>query len=403
MTDPKPNSPAPAAASPKKSTPVLTRILITAVVVLVSLAIIGVAVPWAFYRFKHVVVSEAVIKGTVTKIGSRVEGRIRSIEVEVGQLVTKDQVLLRLDDGHLKAALERSRAQLKSVTTDYESEKLAIEQSRRRLKLEIARAEGSRKSAEGAVKAEQSNLARYEEQYAAIAQLLTNGAASRLAMTQAAGDRDRSRAMLEVARGHQETAESTYERAMNELEGLTVRESRLGALTSQIEASRAQVAAAESDLEATVIRSPEAGRVLGRIVEVGGSAKVGEPMLSLWIGHAWVEAWTDERDLRKFKIGSPVEISLDSSPDHKIAGRVEAIGLESDKQLQPAPVPATLHAFVRQNAMVPVRIALDDENPRIQLGLSAMVGIKKENAGPDAEGPHVAKDTHPGNPALFPK
>ena len=127
-------------------------------------------------------------------------------------------------------------------------------------------------------------------------------------------------------------------------------------------------------------------------------------MLSLWTGRAWVEAWVDERDLRKFRVGSPVEISLDSSPSHKIAGRVEAIGLESDKQLQPAPVPASLHAFVRQNAMVPVRIALDEDNPHVQLGLSAMVGIRKGNVATELEGPHVARDNHSGNaPLLFPK
>jgi len=184
-----------------------------------------------------------------------------------------------------------------------------------------------------------------------------------------------------------EAADSNQEKAMNELEGLRVREARLPVLESQIEMARARVAAAEADLEATVIQAPEDGRILERIVEVGGSAKVGEPMISLWIGRPWVEAWADERDLRKIKIGSPVDISLDASPQHKISGRVQAIGSVTDKQLQPTPVPPTLHAFLRVNAMVPIQIALDEDSPRTQLGLSAVVGIQKESEASDAGTP----------------
>ena len=89
---------------------------------------------------------------------------------------------------------------------------------------------------------------------------------------------------------------------------------------------------------------------------------------------------SDERDLSKITIGGPVDVSLDASPNRKLAGRVESIGLATDKHLQPTPVPSTLHTFVHQSAMVPVRVALDEDNSRIQLGLSVLVGIKKETA-----------------------
>jgi multidrug resistance efflux pump len=81
--------------------------------------------------------------------------------------------------------------------------------------------------------------------------------------------------------------------------------------------------------------------------------------------------------LHKIQVGSPVDISFDASPSRKLSGRVESIGLVTDKQLNPTLVPSTLHAFMRQSAMVPIRIALDDENPPVQLGLSVLVGIRK--------------------------
>jgi multidrug resistance efflux pump len=284
----------------------------------------------------------------------------------------------------LQAALDHARAELKSATNELESEKMGIERSRRRLSLEVERLNGARKKAVGEREAQKSSLARLQKEYERTAALIKTGAAAVSELDRTAGDRDRAQGLVDAATGSLEAADSNQEKAMNELEGLRVREARLPVLESQIEMARARVAAAEADLEATVIRAPEDGSILERIVEVGGSAKVGEPMISLWIGRPWVEAWADERDLRKIKIGSPVDISLDASPQHRIAGRVQAIGSVTDKQLQPAPVPPTLRAFLHANAMVPIQIALEEESPPTQLGLSAVVGIQKESEASDA-------------------
>ena len=209
-----------AAASPKKTGSVVTRIIVTAIVVLVSLAAIGISIPWVAYRCRNVVVGEAVIKGTVASIGTRIEGRIKSIEAEIGQHVSEGQVLIRFDDSHFKAELDRAQAQLKSVTSDLESEKLAIDQARRRLTIEISRVDGMRKVADGTIKAEQSNLQKFEETYTWTVKLLADGAASKSDLTRATGDRDRAMALLEAAKGNLEIAQSTYEKAMVELEGL---------------------------------------------------------------------------------------------------------------------------------------------------------------------------------------
>jgi multidrug resistance efflux pump len=356
------------------------RIAVSTLVVLITIGALAVGIPWIAYRFNHVVVSEATVKGTVTKVGARIEGRIKSIDVERGQNVYKGQVLIRMEDRHLQAALERARAELESATKDLTSEKMGIEQSRKRLTIEIERCNGTRKKAAGELAAHKSVLSNAQSQFQRVFSLAKQGAASLSEVDRAMSDRDRAQALVNASLGSVDAAESSYQKAMNELEGIAVRESHLAVLDSQIAMARARVSQAEADVEATVIKAPEDGRVLDRLVEVGGSAKVGEPMLALWIGRAWVEAWVDERDLRKFKIGTQVDVSLDSDPNRKLSGRVIGFGLESDKQMQLAPVPATLHSLVRQNALVPVRIALDEDNSKIQLGLSVMVGIKKEAA-----------------------
>ena len=363
------------------------RIIAIATVILLTIAAVAIGIPWGYYRSQNVVLGEATIKGLVTKIGARIEGRIKSIEVEVGQLVSKRQVLLRLEDSHLVAALEGAQSELESATQELENERMGIEQSGRSLSLELRRVNGVRKQATGGVQATKGTLVSSQKQFDRVTTLLESGLAAASEMDQTTGDRDRAQGLLDAATGFLESSEFNYQKATNELDGLSVRRAQLSVLKSQIATAHARVATVEADMEASVIRAPEDGRVMERIVEVGGAARVGEPMISLWIGRPWVEAWVDERDLRKFQIGSPADISLDASAKGKLSGRVEAIGLVTDKELQPAPLPSSRHGWIRQYAMVPVRIALDGDNSAVQLGLSAVVGIRRDSGSSDTNAP----------------
>ena len=369
---------APAQPSPPPSQPrITTKTIVTVVVLLITIAALAIAIPWVNYRFNNVVLREAAVRGSVTKIGGRIDGRILSVDVQPGQTVTKGQVLLRMEDAHLQAALEVARGELESATHQLQSEKMGITQSRRQFNLEIARANAGIKKAKADLEGQKSFLVKLEKQFDRTASLVKSGAAATAELDKITGDRDRALSQVNSASGLLEVAESNHEKTVSDLDGLQVRENHLGVLEAQINVARAKVTAAESDLESAVVKAPEDGRVIERIVNVGGSAKVGEPMISLWIGKAWVEAWADECDLYKIQPGSVVDISFDAAPNRKLSGRVESIGLITDKQLQPSVVPTTLHALIRPSAMIPIRIALEDENPPVQLGLSVLVGIRK--------------------------
>lgn len=371
---------------PKRGLRVFNRLFVVLIVALLTAAAVAIAIPWGRYRFNHVVLSEASIRGTVAKIGARHDGRIKSIEVEIGQRVKKGDVMLRMEDRHLQAAVERARGELQGAVKNLETEKLSITQARRQLTIEIERADAARRKAAGELEADKSNLAKWKKQQERFETLLEGGTVSASQLDMILGEHDRAVGLVDAGNAVVEAAESSYQRAGNELEGVHVRDSRLGVLESMIDVARANLSAAETDLDDAVIRAPEDGRVLERIVEVGGSAKVGEPMIALWIGRPWIEAWADERDLREIRIGSPVDISIDAAPDDGWTGSVESFGLMTDKQHQTTPVPSTLRSFLRQNAMVPVRISLDADDARLQLGLSVLVGIRKETAPPDTGG-----------------
>jgi membrane fusion protein (multidrug efflux system) len=262
---------------------------------------------------------------------------------------------------------------------------MGVEQTRRRIAIDIERTKASVQKAKGELSADQSRLRRLEKDYERIAALKEQGAESQSSLDRITGDRDYALGLYNAGLGVVEVAESNHEKALNEMEGIRVREQRLGVLEGQVTMAKARVTAAEVELDSSVVRAEASGRVVERIVEVGGSAKVGEPMMSMWTGQPWVEAWANERDLRKFRVGSIVEVAMAASPQRKLSGRVEAIGLVADRALQPNQVPSTLHSYVRPNAWVPVRVALDEQHPAVQLGLSVIVGIRKDG-GAEGQG-----------------
>src|SRR5262245_3601087 len=97
------NNPAPAspgAKGPKQSP--FTRIVVVCIVLGLTIAAGLIGVPWAKYRFNNVVLREASVRGVITRVGARIDGRVRDVGVEIGQSVSKGQVLLRMEDSHLQ-------------------------------------------------------------------------------------------------------------------------------------------------------------------------------------------------------------------------------------------------------------------------------------------------------------
>jgi membrane fusion protein (multidrug efflux system) len=335
-----------------------------------------IGISWLSYRCGHIVASNAAIKGRLQRIGARIDGQVRSIEVIPGQQVLKDQVLIRLEDTHLQAALGQAKSELQSAQKRLAAEEIAIQHERRRLDLEEERCQTLWQVSSNEVAAAASLEIRLSREFERLSAL--NGAqiTSASDLDRARADRDNAQARLRAAQGNLTVAEVSCREAHVQREALKARETGLEALAADVERSRQSVSFAEAELAATVIRAPENGWVAERLIEPGGSAKVGDPILTVWAGAPWVEAWVDEKQLAGVLIGSPVDVSLTAFPNKKLAGRVDGIGVLTDRGFEQGPVPSTLTSIFQPDAMVPIQITVFAGQLRIQPGLSAVVGIK---------------------------
>jgi membrane fusion protein (multidrug efflux system) len=356
--------------------------LILLFIFLMTVAMVSVGAAWFLYRAGHTVIRDATVKGRVHRIGARIDGQVKSMEVQPGQRVAKGDTLFHLEDEHLQAALRTAMAELNVVSNRYAAERLNVEYERRRLPLELERCESARRAATGEVEAAASHQDQLQREFERVRSLVKAEISSTSELDRLQSERDNARALLKAARGKRAASESACRLAQVQLDGVRVREAELEVPAAEVERAQERVSSVKADLAATVIRAPEDGWVAERIVEPGGSARVGDPILSLWIGAPWIEAWADEKHLSRITIGSPVDVTLTAFAGRKLQGRVEAIGVLADKELQPTPVPSTLHSLFPENARVPIRVAIPTADLRLQPGLTALVGIQDTDPEP---------------------
>src|SRR5436190_14149350 len=197
----------------------LRRFIVLVAVGLATIAASLTGASWLFYRAGHTVISNASVKGRLHRIGARIDGQVKTIEVQPSQRVSKGDVLIRLQDDHFQAALREAQSELNSALKRFDAEKLAVEHERRRRPLEVERCDSVRKAAAAELDAAHSNFGKLERELQRISMLIKSGISSTSEVDRAQADRDNARAQVNAAEGHLEAAESNCRDATVQVEG----------------------------------------------------------------------------------------------------------------------------------------------------------------------------------------
>jgi len=141
--------------------------------------------------------------------------------------------------------------------------------------------------------------------------------------------------------------------------------------TNQLEINNARAETLRRQLAKTTIVAPRAGTVLkidvlaGNVIIGAGSVSSGTSLMTVAdLSKLEVNAELDEIDVAPLQVGMPVHLSLDSTPDLKLEGKIKfvsplAVAKETDK---------AIHVF-------PIVVSLDTADPRLKVGLTANFNI----------------------------
>ena len=349
----------------------------------VVLPFLVVAIPvfvWLRYRSQHVTSKNAAVGGYVAEIGTRISGLVAAVAVDAGDRVKAGQVMVQLDDRLLVADLEEARAEVTGLQRAIEIERVTVVEERvqiRRQRAEAAarvaaaqaRAEGARVEAEDA----RRNYDLMDTLHA------RNGVVSTEELRNAETKRHAADARNDEAQANAAVAaRSTEQEARVATDAVRLRERKITLLEANLLVAQARLTRAEADLESAAIRAPEDGAIVRRIVQPGGAIVAGQPVISMWLGNdLWVEAWIAEDDLGFVRQGAKATVRLHSLPSREFTGRVERIGLATDRDMPASDVPQPRFSRMNGAPVVAVRIRLDAPPPELLPGLSAVVAIAK--------------------------
>jgi len=287
-------------------------------------------------------------KLTVT---SEVSGRVVEVAVRDNDEVKIGQLLYRLDDSLYRIAVDQARARLDTVRAElatlratYRGKLTQIEEA----KVQIAFAERELKRQE----------------------TLASGNVS----TEA--DLDKAQHAVEFARKHVDVLQQDAATVLVSLGGDPEQPE---AQNARFAAALAALAAAERDLAKTVIKAPLAGIVTNvSNLPVGKYLTAGQPAFSLVANDdLWIEANLKETELTYVKAGDPVEIEIDTYPQHELKGRVMAIGPATGAEFALIPAQNASGNWVKVVQRIPVRISVDarDAARPLRAGMSTEIQI----------------------------
>jgi len=314
---------------------------------------------WTEGRFM-IDTDDAYVQADLSLVSSKLTGYVEAIPVKANQHVIKGEVLVRIDDGDYRIALEQAQAKLPT-----------LDRTLARIDAQVAAAETSVLQAR--------------------AQLTAAEAALRTATTNAERTRDlaarqvSSQAALDTANEALDTAQANRISALAAIEGAKAEVEVLKAQRAETESSRRElqldVDQAQRNLDLTVLRAPFDGTIANIAIEEGELVSAGERLAAVVPDQGlYVEANFKETQLRGIAPGETAHVSIDALDGHSVEGKVISIAPATGAVFSLLPADNATGNFTKIVQRVPVRIELPAGTPGLRAGLSVVVEVDRRTA-----------------------
>lgn len=325
------------------------------------------------------------LKATNTvEVGTQVSGVINEVLVDFNDKVKAGQIIARLDDRMLQAALQQAEAAVSQAELQLSQRQRAYQDAQRynagtEADLSVIEAEASRQQVKTQLDLAQRNFERYQNLY-------NKGAASRLEFESKQMEYERLQANYDAAT-------AMVDRSKANLSSVDLRQSleQLKMAEANLQSARANRQQAAINLGNTEIRSPIDGIILSRTVENGQTvaASFQTPILftiAKDLTQMEIEASIDESDIGFIQLGQPVNYTVDAYADKDFSGKVQEI------RLQPQ--------VISNVVIYTVVINTDNPNQHLLPGMTANLDIITNEANDALLVPVTALSFQPPAPVL---
>ena len=400
----------------------LRQWLVPAIILLMAAGIVFLVAgnwnTWASERASQET-DDAYVRADLTPLSTKVAGLVATVAVSDYQAVKSGDLLVQLQDDDFRAQVQQAEAAVASGEASLINNQRQKELQDAHIvqaETNIRAAEADIGAAEAGIEAAKSTIANthsgidatkaevdrtLSERHRQEA-LIATESATRQKLEQAVADEQRFRAQLAGREADVSTA--TAQLASRQAD-LARAQARLGSTKAELEAQkrqravldsqelllradlnakRASLALARTNLGYTRIVAPEAGIVSERKVRRGQLVSPGTQVISLVQSQVWVQANYKETQLGHLRAGDPAEIRVDAIPGVTFRGKVDQVSPASGSQFALLPPDNATGNFTKIVQRVPVKIVLDAGQPkaeRLRPGLSVIATIHTNGAG----------------------
>lgn len=299
---------------------------------------------------------DAYVAGHLVQITPQVAGTVRKVLVDDTDIVKRGDVLVSLDDSDFQLAYDRAQNELIQAIRQNKQQTAVSSQAKAQVlmrKADLAKA--------------QADLRRRES-------LADTDAVSGEELSHARAAVVQAQAALKAVEAEETSAQAAL--------GKNVPLRRQPAVQTAV----SRIKDAWLNLQRTQIRAPMAGQVAKRNVQVGQRIAPGAQMMAVVpMYNLWVDANFKEVQLRKMRIGQPVEMTADLYGSRVVyRGKVMGLSAGTGSAFSLLPPQNATGNWIKVVQRVPVRISLDPQQVRaypLRVGLSMSVKVDTSDAG----------------------
>jgi membrane fusion protein (multidrug efflux system) len=309
---------------------------------------------------------DAYVGARSATLSPKVAGYVSDITFNDNDQVKSGDVLIRVDDGDYKLAVQTARDQIavqEATVTRLGRQVVAQQAAVEQANAQLASAKAGQTRTDLELKRQQD--------------LATRQINSRQQLEQAQANYDQAVALVQASHAGVESAAAN-------VDVLKAQQEEAGRTLKQLQTALAKT---ERDLSFTIIRAPFDGVVGNRAVQVGDYVQPTQRLASLVpLEAVYIDANFKETQVARIQPGQPVSITVDALPGQTLEGRVASFAPASGSVFSLLPPDNATGNFTKIVQRIPVRVLVPAsvaEQSVLRPGMSVVV---KVNTKPGAAG-----------------
>ncbi len=348
------------AAPPRK--PIVRRIILGTVLLAALAAAGNYGYQWFTVGRFQISTDDAYAKADMSLLGAKIAGTVKDVPVADNAAVKAGEVVLRLDDGDYKLAVDAATARIETQKSSLAT--IAVQETAQQS--QIAATEAQLESA----KAAELNAVLTQNR---ASQLIKSNAGSQQALDDATRQRAVTAANVIVAQANIDAAKAQ----------IGFLNAKAAEVQSGLNELTIALAKAKSDLSFTEIKAPFDGVVANRDVEPGQYVGPGTRLMALVpTTQSFIEANFKETQIVDIHVGQKALITIDAFGGEKYEGVVQSISPTSGAEFSLLPPENATGNFTKITQRIPIKISVPPALAiKLRPGLSVVVSVDLRDSG----------------------